>query len=715
MRFVFAILVFCLPVHALRAQQKHTINREEVVRRHTIHITKADPLASLTVGNGRFAFTADVTGLQSFPSFYEKGVPLGTQSEWGWHSFPNAENYRMEETMRVYELEGRKIPYPVQLKEPERNRKAVDYFRVNPHRLQLGNIGFEFLKKDGSPAQIIDIADIDQSLDLWTGEIISRFSIEGETVHVSTFCNSGNDAVAIKVQSRLISDGRLKLRVILPYPTGEWKDPGTNRKDDEKHKSVIWKSSLNSATIRHQLDYSAYYIGLRWEGKGLISTTQDHCFVIKPEAGQTSFVFAAQFIPESPLLTGGAVPGYQTTMHSSRKAWQKFWQSGGAVDLAGSTDKRAFELERRIILSQYLIRVQEASGFPPQETGLTYNSWYGKPHLEMHWWHAVHYALWGRTALLEKSLDWYFTAAGKAKDIAKRQGFDGLRWQKMTDHDGGESPSSIGSFLVWQQPHFIYMAELLYREKKDKKILAKYKDLLFATADFMASFPSYDPQTKKYNLGRGLIPAQERFDAETTYNPTYELAYWSWALDMAQQWRERLGLLREKKWDEIIHNLAPLPQKDSVYLATESTPDCYTTERYLTDHPAVLAAYASIPAANGLDTAVMKKTFDLVWSAWHWNDTWGWDFPLTAMAATRLNKPVKAIDALLMPVPKNTYLPNGHNYQDERLTIYLPGNGGLLSAVAMMCAGYDGCKTSEPGFPKDGSWRVKWEGLKRIF
>ena len=44
---------------------------------------------------------------------------------------------------------------------------------------------------------------------------------------------------------------------------------------------------------------------------------------------------------------------------------------------------------------------------PPQETGLTVNSWYGKFHLEMHWWHAAHFALWNRTPLLEKSLGWY--------------------------------------------------------------------------------------------------------------------------------------------------------------------------------------------------------------------------------------------------------------------------------------------------------------------
>ena len=73
---------------------------------------------------------------------------------------------------------------------------------------------------------------------------------------------------------------------------------------------------------------------------------------------------------------------------------------------------------------------------------------------------------------------------------------------------------------------------------------------------------------------------------------------------------------------------------------------------------------------------------------------------MTAMTATRLGLPEKAIDALLMDVTTNTYLNNGHNYQDNRLTIYLPGNGGLLTAVAMMCAGYDGCRTKNPGIPK---------------
>ncbi len=145
-------------------------------------------------------------------------------------------------------------------------------------------------------------------------------------------------------------------------------------------------------------------------------------------------------------------------------------------------------------------------------------------------------------------------------------------------------------------------------------------------------------------------------------------------------------------------------------------PDCYSdTSKYLVDHPAVLGAYSSIPAANGLDTVVMKNTFDLVWKIWKWNDTWGWDFPLVAMTAARLHMPEKAVDALLMPIRTNTYLKNGHNYQDDRLTIYLPGNGGVLNAVAMMCTGTDADKAINIGFPKDGKLESKMGRIERKF
>jgi protein-glucosylgalactosylhydroxylysine glucosidase len=706
LKIAVGFLVITSPVF-LYAQK---IDRKAVVQRHNVIIDRIDSLASLSVGNGNFAFTVDATGMQSFPDAYAKGVPLGTQSVWGWHSFPNTENLKVEEAQKTYELEGRKISYTVQPKEPAA-KKAVEYFRVNQHRLQLGNIGLEIKKKDGTLATVADIRDINQILDMWTGTITSSFSVEDVPVKVVTVCEQQKDILGFKIESPLIRNNRIAIRIRFPYPNGQWKDVGNNWNDEANHSSRLEKC-YGGYIIRRKIDTSYYSLSLAWQTPASDSTVSKNYFLFIPASNPSgSCEFTCSFKKNR---SGYNTAKFSETLLNSVKSWSKFWLSGGAVDFSQTKDKRAFEIERRTILSQYLTKIQCSSDYPPQETGLTYNSWYGKPHLEMHWWHAVHYAQWGRVELMEKSLDWYFKVADKAFALAKRQGFDGLRWQKMTDNDGNESPSSVGAFLIWQQPHFIYMAELLYISKPTSQVLNKYKDLLFATADFMASFPSYKAQTKKYNLGKGLIPAQECFDAVKTFNPTYELAYWSWALEVAQQWKARLGLKRDKKWEEIINNLAPLPQANGVYLATESTPDCYSdTSKYLVDHPAVLGAYSSIPAANGLDTVVMKNTFDLVWKIWKWDDTWGWDFPLVAMTAARLHLPEKAVEALLMPIRTNTYLKNGHNYQDDRLTIYLPGNGGVLNAVAMMCTGTDADKVSNIGFPKD--WKVKWEGLKKMF
>jgi len=702
----YYLFIFVFLLHRNINYAQSVINRKALVERHTIINNEFDSLSSLSVGNGSFAFTVDVTGLQSFPDSYAKGVPLGTESEWGWHSFSDTANYRFEETLKNYNLNGKNISYSVQLKEPERAMNAVNWFRQNPHRLQLGNIGFEILKRDGSPATINEIQNIHQTLNMWTGEIHSNFTVENIPVEVFTYCHQEQDAVAVKVISPLLQEGRIQIRLRFPYPTGDWKDVGNNFANDTKHQSSIISQNNTGALLKHQLDTTIYYIATQWKGNAEMKEKSDHYFIVSPNKSN-SFECTFRFDNKKTSALSFAI-----TENNSKLQWKKFWQSGATVDFSGSTDKRAFELERRVILSQYLTKIQCAGYYPPQETGLTYNSWYGKPHMEMHWWHDIHFSLWGRNELLEKSLSWYKNVSGKAKQIASRQGFEGVRWQKMTDNNGEESPSSIGAFLIWQQPHFIYYAELCYREHKDVKTLEQYKDLVFATADFMASYAFYDSIQQKYILGKGVIPAQERFKAEETFNPTYELVYWHWALSIAQQWRERLHLSRNKKWDDVLNKLSPLPVQNDKYLFTESATDSYTNPEYSTDHPSVLGALGMMPKTSMVDTGIMRNTFDWIWNNWSWKDTWGWDFPMVAMTATRMGMPGKAIDALLMPVQKNTFLNNGHNYQDDRLTIYLPGNGGLLSAVALMCAGYDGCKTINPGIPKDGKWKVQWEGLK---
>jgi hypothetical protein len=417
--------------------------------------------------------------------------------------------------------------------------------------------------------------------------------------------------------------------------------------------------------------------------------------------------FAPQPIP-------GELPGFDETQTAAREHWNQFWNTGGAIDLSGSTDPRWRELERRIILSQYLTAIQCAGDYPPQETGLTFNSWYGKFHLEMHWWHAVHFALWDRLELLEKSLDYYRAILPRAQATARRQGYDGARWPKMTDPSGTESPSTIGPFLIWQQPHPIYYAELCYRAHSDRATLEKYRDVVFETAQFMASYAAWDEATGRYVLGPPLHSAQEVFPKETTINPTFELTYWRWGLATAQAWRERLGLPRDEKWDHVLDHLAKPLVVDGRYAFTETTPDSFTNPRWASDHPTVLGALGMLPGP-GIDRPTIGRTFDWIWSNWNWDDTWGWDYPMLAMSAARLDDPHRAVDALLLDAPKNSYRGNGHNHQRPELTIYLPGNGGLLTAVAMMAAGWDGAPDRHaPGFPDDGTWHVRWEGIQKM-
>jgi hypothetical protein len=708
-KFFNAILLFSFLFYA-HTGIAQKIDRKALVSRHNVLITKVDTLGSLTVGNGKFAFTVDATGLQSFPTYYAKGIPLGTESEWGWHSFPNTENYQYSETLKEFSFDNQppKALYAVQIK-TGRGGKASDYFRENPHRLQLGNIGLLITKKDGSVAAPADIQNIHQELNLWTGEISSEFTVEGTPVKVLTCAHADDDLISARITSALIAQHRIKVHVKFAYPTNTFADMGVNYTHTAQHQTTLSQPNGNSAVFKRQLDSEIYFTDLNWDGAAVVSKLADHDYELSP-AGGASFEFSALSSTEEPKAK---IPAFADVQKSSVAGWEKFWLSGGAVDLSGSTDSRAAELERRIILSQYLLRAQEAGSNPPQETGLTYNSWYGRPHMEMLWWHMAHNALWGRTDLMEKSMQWYFKAFDGARVIAERQGYKGVRWQKMTDNAGGESPSNVGSFLLWEEPNPIYMAELVYRNNPSKTVLQKYQRLVFATADFMASAAAYDKTKDRYVLGKGIIPAQECYSMTETFNSPYELCYWKWALQVAQQWRVRLGMQPDKQWQAVIDKISPLKQQDGVYMGAESVSDSYSpASKYIIDHPAVLMASSLLPPNGMVDASIMRSTFGTIKKVWHWEHTWGWDFPMVAMAATRLNEPVEAMDALFRNVETNTWLVNGHNYQDKRLTLYMPGNGSLLSAIALMCAGSDGDKTLNPGFPKDGKWNVKWEGLK---
>ena len=682
------------------------IDRHALVSRHDVVLTNFDATNPLSVGNGQFCFTVDATGLQTFPEAFTNTTPLGTLSDWGWHTIPTTNNWNVDtfHFKEFADLNGRPVPYcdvPKNNKTPE-----IQWLRSNPHRLHLGQIGFVLKHADGSLATTNDLKAIEQKLDLWNGEIVSRFTFDGEAVEVHTVCDPKLDAIAIHVISPLVKQKRLAIQIRFPYGTGETVTADWSKPD--AHETSFAQDKINIGHFTRRLDNDSYVTDAKWTVTASLKETAKHTFLITPLGDDKMMELVFEFAPKSNLR----ITSFEQARADAEKHWNSFWKTCGAIDLSGSKDSRWFELERRIVLSQYLTAIQDVGKNPPQETGLTYNTWEGKFHLEMHWWHEAHFALWNRLPMLEKSLDYYQKILPRAVGTAKRQGYAGARWPKMTSPSGAESPSPVGPFLVWQQPHPIFYAELCWREHQDKATLKKFQDVVFETAEFMASYATWDTNTSRYVLGPTLQCAQEIFPKDKTFNPTFELTYWRWALATAQQWRLRLGLPREKKWGDVLNGLAKSPVVDGKYAFAESTLDCYTNPKWNADHPSVVGALGILPGPQ-IDLATMRLTLDWVWANWNWPDTWGWDYPMLAMTAARLGEPERAIDALLLDTPKNHYGLNGHVYQRPGLTIYLPANGGLLYAVAMMAAGWDGSpKTNAPGFPTNGQWTVRWENLR---
>lgn len=171
-----------------------------------------------------------------------------------------------------------------------------------------------------------------------------------------------------------------------------------------------------------------------------------------------------------------------------------------------------------------------------------------------------------------------------------------------------------------------------------------------------------------------------------------------------------LGLKPNLNGTRFYETWRTLPQADGLYLQQEGMTDTYTKMNW--EHPALIGTFGMLPG-DGVEPVIIKPTVQKVWSVWQWDRCWGWDFPMMAMAAARYGDPRMAVDALLHPSQKNEF--NAAGLSTGGPFPYFPSNGGLLYAAAMMAAGWDGGPTDKnaPGFPDDGTWTVKWEGLKK--
>lgn len=663
------------------SEQASPIDRHELVTRHNIALDHMG--GRLPVGNGEFCFGIDATGLQTFDG--------NTMAHWGWHSAPLPEGLQPSDIPATGNL-GRG-----HIKDHMRGKKEqapiFTWMRTNPHRLNLARL--RFCHPDGTPVVGKEIAKISRLLDLWNGEQTSNFIVEGQPVRVVTCVHPELDEVAVRIESPLLESGKLAVSIDFPYGTSK----GSDWKSPNAHKTTLQRPGASRAEFLRQVDSTSYGVNLAWTGSANLEQKEAHKFVLTPKADVLEL--ACLF---SPKPVSRELPSFAETRTASTAHWNKFWKSGGAIDLSASTDPRWKELERRIVLSQYEMAVQSAGSLPPAEVGLMdLDPWQGQFHMEMIWWHLAHYGLWNRLELSDKALSWYTRKLPLAQQLAKEFDYRGAKWGKMCGPEG-RTATWAGSFVLhWQQPHPIFFAELEYRLRPTAATLEKWKQIVFETADYMADFPTLDPKTGFYSL----TPVEPAAENGLTHDPAFESAYWRFGLKTAQVWRQRLGLTPDPRCAEVLAKLPPLPAWDGVYHFAPEWKDTYTKKNY--SHPDPVGVFAFLPLSDAVDLPTARQTVLKVAETWRWDQTWGWDFPWMAMAAARVGEPQLAVDMLLKDTPRNGYAVNGINGG-----WYMPGNGGLLYAVAMMAAGWDGAPSRPaPGFPYNGQWKVKWEGLQK--
>lgn len=418
---------------------------------------------------------------------------------------------------------GRNVSYDL----PDPTLPDVSQWLIgNPNRINLGRIGLRFNDDTLSSSRI---SNTHQELDFWHGTITSIFTIGGVKVKVVTQGDFNSDAVVFTIDSQLIESGKLKVELDFPYPpihTAKYKNEvfvGVYDFPTNHSTQLLANLESNTAHIYHDMG-SKYYVNLRWPKKaslelkrlGLQGSTDPtaHRYVLSSRHGKT-ISFVAHFSPDK------RVPDLPSTIdRRNRAGWQDYWSQGGFVDLTQSTNPNATELQRRIITSQYHVRVNSAAdGEPPQESGLMNNGWYGrcsltyfhsklltkagKFHMEMVVWHSAHWISWGRDryfhnifpAIYEKLLPTSLTRA-------KKMGWEGARWPKMTETiTGRSSPGGINAYLMWQQPHPMYMAMLAFKSKPTQKTLKRWDPILEATADYMASYAWFNQSSGRYDLG----------------------------------------------------------------------------------------------------------------------------------------------------------------------------------------------------------------------
>ena len=575
------------------------------------HIDSKNPV---TIGNGDFAITLDQTGTQSLYEIY-KDIPLSTMSNKNWF-------YKDKKDIKPSYVDGK--AYMLFNLDNDPNYQINRQYPFKYSFMQI------LLYDNDKLIDINNIKDVKQELDLYKGIVTSSFNYKEKINKTTSFIYQDHDEFNFKLQS-----DNLNLALKFNYPSYTKngyrldilpnvlvkEDRITLLYDDKNSLSFKLKSSSNYQIVENTLIF---------------------------DDNNVSFSLALDEIKEGKLL-------------------DEFWKCDNGIIIDNE------ELVKKMVLSKYLLHVNSTGIYPPQESGLTYNCWNSKFHLEMHLIHSLWNIYNNHVSDLVKSFDYYLSIMPSSLKRASLNGYKGLRFPKMTGPDGEDSPSNIGPLLIWQAPHILFMLQEIYYLYNKENIIKKYEPLISGTIDFMISFLTL--KDSKYQMLDPLLEACESISLDRCQNPSFELEYWRYTLE--RQPKIDTVLYGHQRYDylDITSKIITPKEDDGIYLKTYGVIDKYDLYK---DHPTE-GFLMSFFKSKIVDKEKMVKTIDYILKNMDLSSYWGWDFPFLGLSLLNCGEIEKSIEITQLNTINNQYLYNGYNTSPrDDLKAYLPGNGAFL-------------------------------------
>lgn len=575
------------------------------------HIDSKNPV---TIGNGDFAITLDQTGTQSLYEIY-KDIPLSTMSNKNWF-------YKDKKDIKPSYVDGK--AYMLFNLDNDPNYQTNRQYPFKYSFMQI------LLYDNDKLIDINNIKDVKQELDLYKGIVTSSFNYKEKINKTTSFIYQDHDEFNFKLQSYNLN---LALKFNYPSYTKNGyrldilpnvlvkEDRITLLYDDKNSLSFKLKSSSKYQIVENTLIF---------------------------DDNNVSFSLALDEIKEGKLL-------------------DEFWKCDNGIIIDNE------ELVKKMVLSKYLLHVNSTGIYPPQESGLTYNCWNSKFHLEMHLIHSLWNIYNNHVGDLVKSFDYYLSIMPSSLKRASLNGYKGLRFPKMTGPDGEDSPSNIGPLLIWQAPHILFMLQEIYYLYNKENIIKKYEPLISGTIDFMISFLTL--KDSKYQMLDPLLEACESIPLDRCQNPSFELEYWRYTLE--RQPKIDTVLYGHQRYDylDITSKIITPKEDDGIYLKTYGVIDKYDLYK---DHPTE-GFLMSFFKSKIVDKEKMVKTIDYILKNMDLSSYWGWDFPFLGLSLLNCGEIEKSIEVTQLNTINNQYLYNGYNTSPrDDLKAYLPGNGAFL-------------------------------------